>query len=157
MFIRILNKVVNITVAASTSLYEPYRLNREKKARGLVRREEEERERGDEIKRGDILQQEIKSKAVTVERKGEKTGTGKLSVRNHGKYRSSLKLCLSKDLHLKGYRLHQMILAADGRVDGELAGKTCSTICAILHCKMCMLECKHLNVIPLFFANMQHE
>lgn len=131
MFIRILNKVVNITVVASTSLYEPYRLNREKKARGLVRREEEERERGDEIKRGDILQQEIKSKAVTVERKGEKTGTGKLSVRNHGKYRSSLKLCLSKDLHLKGYRLHQMILAADGRVDGELAGKTCSTICAI--------------------------
>lgn len=60
------------TVAASTSLYEPYRLNGEKKARGLVRKEEEERERGDEIKRGDILQQEIKNKAVTVERKGGK-------------------------------------------------------------------------------------
>lgn len=33
-----------MTVAASTNLHEPYRLNREKKARGLVRREVDERE-----------------------------------------------------------------------------------------------------------------
>lgn len=48
MFKHILKEVVNITVAASTSLYEPYRLNRGKKSKGP---REEERERGDEIKR----------------------------------------------------------------------------------------------------------
>lgn len=45
-----------MTVAASTSLYAPYRLNRERKgARGLERREGEDRELGEEIKRGDTL------------------------------------------------------------------------------------------------------
>ncbi len=60
-----------MTVAASTSLYEPYRLNREKKSKGPSEEGErrEERERGDKIKRGDTLQQEMKNTAVTVERK----------------------------------------------------------------------------------------
>lgn len=59
--------MVNMTVTALTSLYESNRLNREKKQ---VASEERERGEGhgDEIKRRDTLRQEMKSKAVTVER-----------------------------------------------------------------------------------------
>lgn len=57
-----------MTVAAS--LYEPYRLNREgeKKSRGPSEEGGAEKGRGAEIKKGDTLQQEMKNKAVTVER-----------------------------------------------------------------------------------------
>lgn len=80
---------MNTTVALSTSLYEAnIDYKKGKEIRGGERQNEEERQQGDEIKRGVILQQEMKNKAGMVEQKGEKTGNGKLSVRNCAKYRS---------------------------------------------------------------------
>lgn len=105
-----------MTVAASPCLYEPYRLNRGK-SEGLIA--EGGRGgggggelRGEEIKTGGTLRQEMKNKTATVEGK-EKTGNGK-RLRNSGKSNKHISVqCLSTEslqpMHLlRKYNTHTL-------------------------------------------------
>ena len=155
--------LVNMSVVASTGLYEPYRLNRKKKASGLM-------EEG-----GDIRQQEMKNKAETGERrgKGEKkqaleslTSTSRNCVLAQSYIRklasaskiqhkqTSTSSTYTHTLIRDASNLDHMGLAAAGRVDSELAtsvktgpeaAHTAATVCVHVHVSLICRMPSHIH------------